>query len=82
MAESGVHVAQEREGEALGLDVDGVCEEVVSTDSQDCGAALLDLRGGLDQADELRRSNAAQVKAVEDRRHILPPQGRQCDVGP
>ena len=77
-----VDVAQEREGEAPGLGVGGVREGTVGADGQDRRATLPGLWVDLDQADELRRSNAAPVEAVEDEDHVLPPEGRQRDVGP
>lgn len=67
-----VDVAQEREGESLGLGVSGVCEGAIGTDGQDRRATLPDLRIDLDQAVELRRSNTAPVEAVEDKHHVLP----------
>lgn len=69
-----VDVAQKREGESLGLGVGGVREGAVGADGQDRRATLSDLRVDLDQADELRRSNAAPVEAVEDEHHVLPPE--------
>ena len=77
-----VDVAQEREGESLGLGEGGVRKGAVGADGQERGAALSDLRVDLDQADELRRSNATPVKAVEDEHHVLPSQRRQRDIGP
>jgi hypothetical protein len=59
-----------------------VREGAIGADGQDRCAALPDLRIDLDQAEELRRSNAAPVKAVEHEHYILPPERRQCDVGP
>jgi hypothetical protein len=82
VGDSAVDVAQEREGKALGLGIGGMCKGAVGADSQERGAALSDLRVDLDQADELRRSNATPVKAVEDEHHVLPSQRRQRDVGP
>jgi hypothetical protein len=69
-------VAQEREGEFLGFGVGGVRGGAVGADGQDRGAALSDLRIDLDQAEELRRSNAAPVEAVENEHHVLPPERR------
>ncbi len=77
-----VDVAQKRVGESLGLGVGGVREGAVGADGQDRRAALPDLRVDLDQAAELRRSNAAPVEAVEDEHYILPPKRRQGNVGP
>ena len=75
-------VAQEREGECLGLRVGGVREGAIGADGQDRCAALSDLRIDLDQAEELRRSNATPVEAVEHEYHVLSPERRQRDVGP
>jgi hypothetical protein len=77
-----VDVAQEREGESLSLGVGGVCERAIGADGQDRCVALPDLRVDLDQAAELRRSDAAPVKTVEDEHHVLSPECRQRDVGP
>jgi hypothetical protein len=77
-----VDVAQEREWESLGLGVGGVREGTVGADGEDRGAALPDLWVDLDQAGELRRSNAAPVEAVEDEHHVLPSERRQRDVSP
>jgi hypothetical protein len=71
-----VDVAQERERESLGLGVSGVCEGAVGADGQDRRATLPDLRVDLDQAAELRRSNAAPVEAVEDQHHVLSAERR------
>jgi hypothetical protein len=71
-----VNVAQEREGESLSLDVGGVREWAIGADGQERRAALPGLRVDLDQAVELRRSNAAPVEAVEDEHHVLPPERR------
>jgi hypothetical protein len=76
-----VDVAQERKGESLGLHVGGVREWAIGADGQDRCAALPDLRIDLDQAEKLRRSNAAPVEAVKHQHHILPPQRRQREVG-
>jgi hypothetical protein len=76
-----VDVAQEREREAVSLRVRGVREGAIGTDGQDRRPPLPDLRLDLDQAEELRRSNAAPVEAVEHEHHVLPPERRQCDVG-
>jgi hypothetical protein len=73
-------VAQEREGESLGLGVSGVREGAIGANGQYRRAPLPDLRIDLDQAGELRRSNAAPIEAVEDEHHVLPPEGRQRDV--
>jgi len=75
-----VDVAQERKGEALGLSVGGVREGTIGADGQDRRAALPDLRVDLDQAAELRRSNAAPIEAVENEHHVLSPERRQRDV--
>jgi hypothetical protein len=75
-------VAQQRERKSLGLGVGGMREGAVGTDGQDRRAALPDLWVDLDQADELRRSNAAPVEAVEDKHHLLPAKRRQTDIGP
>jgi hypothetical protein len=72
--DSAVDVAQEREGESTGLGIGGVREGAVGADGQDRRAALPDLWVDLDQADELRRSNAAPVEAVEDEHHVLTPE--------
>ena len=77
-----VDVAQERERESLRLGVGGVCERAVGADGQDRRVALPDLRVDLDQAAELRRSNAAPIKTVEDEHHVLSTECRQRDVGP
>jgi hypothetical protein len=77
-----VDVAQEREGKSLGLGEGGMRKGAISTDSQERGAALPNFRVDLDQAAKLRRSNAAPVKAVEDKHHVLPPECRQRDIGP
>jgi hypothetical protein len=77
-----VDVAQEREGESLRLGIGGVREGAVGADGQDRRAALPNLRVDLDQADELRRSNAAPVEAVKDKHYVLPSERRESDVGP
>ena len=77
-----VDVAQEREGKSLSLDVGGVREGAIGADGQDRRAALPGLWVDLDQADELGRSNAAPVEAVEDEHYVLPPERRQRDIGP
>jgi hypothetical protein len=59
-------IAQERKGESLGLGIGSVREWAISADGQDRRVALPDLRIDLDQAVELRRSNAAPVEAVKD----------------
>jgi hypothetical protein len=74
-------VTQERKRKSLRLRVRSVREGAIGADGQDRGAALPDLWIDLDQAEELRRSNAAPVKAVEHEHHVLPPERRQCDVG-
>jgi hypothetical protein len=71
-----VDVAQKWEGESLGLRVCGVREGAIGADGQDRCTALPDLRIDLDQAEELRRSNAAPVEAVENEHHVLPPERR------
>jgi hypothetical protein len=77
-----VDVAQQWEGESLGLGVGGVCEGAIGADGQDGCAALPNLRIDLDQAVELRRSNAAPVEAIEDEHHVLPLERRQRDISP
>jgi hypothetical protein len=77
-----VNVAQEREGESPGLSIGSMREGAIGADGQDRRATLPGLRVDLDQADELRRSDAAPVEAVEDEHHVLPPERRQRDVGP
>ena len=77
-----VDIAQEREGKCLRLGVGGMREGAIGADGQDRRAALPDLRIDLDQAVELRRSNAAPIEAVEDEHHVLPPERRQRDLGP
>jgi hypothetical protein len=69
-----VDVAQEREGESLCLGIGSVREGAVGANGQDRRTALPDLRVDLDQAVELRRSNAAPVEAIEDKHHVLPPE--------
>jgi hypothetical protein len=71
-----VDVAQQGEGESLGLRVCGVREGAIGADGQDRCAALSDRRIDLDQAEELRRSNAAPVEAVEHEHEVLPPERR------
>jgi hypothetical protein len=56
-------------------------EGAIGADGQDRGATLSDLWLDLDQAEELRRSNATPVEAVEHEHHILPAERRQRDVG-
>jgi hypothetical protein len=70
--DAAVDVAQKRKREAMGLGVLGVREGAVGADGQDRRAALPDFRVDLDQAAELRRSDAAPVVAVEDEDHVLP----------
>jgi hypothetical protein len=69
-------ITQERERESLGLGVGGVCERAVGADGQDRRVTLSELRIDLDQAVELRRSNAAPVEAVEDKHDVLPAERR------
>ena len=69
-------VTQKREGEALGLRVGGVREGAVGADGQDRCTALPDLRIDLDQAEELRSSNATPVEAIKHEHRVLPPERR------
>jgi hypothetical protein len=71
-----VDVAQEREGVSLGSGVGGVREWTVGADGQKRCAALPDICVDLDQAGELRCSNAAPIEAVEDEHHVLSSERR------
>jgi hypothetical protein len=74
-------VTQERKRKSLRLRVRSVREGAIGADGQDRGAALPDLWIDLDQAEELRRSNATPVEAVEYEYHVLSPERRQREVG-
>ncbi len=74
--DAAVDVAQQREGEPLSLSVGCVCKGTVGADGQKRRAALPDIGIDLDQAGELRRSDAAPVVAIEDQYHGLSPECR------
>jgi hypothetical protein len=75
-------VAEEWEGEPLGLGIGRVRGGAVGADGEKRRTALPDLRVDLDQAVELRRSNAAPVEAIVDEHHVLPLERRQRDISP
>ena len=63
-------IAQQGEGEAPGLGEGRVAEGAVPADPEERDAAIAELVGDLDQAAELRRSDAAEVVAVEHQHHV------------
>jgi hypothetical protein len=73
--DAAMDVAQQREGKGLGFGVGGVREGAIGADGQDGGTALSNLRLDLDQAEELRRSNAAPVETVKHQDDVLSSEG-------
>jgi len=77
-----MHVAQEREGDAVGALERVVAERTVAADAENDGAALNDLGGDLAQVGQLRASDAPEVVAVEDQHHVPPPMVGEGDGAP